>query len=162
LVDTARRLRRRGGRLLLYGGTARVRRLLEEFALADYLEHHVDRAAAETRRAALVEAGRRGMIETTDRVLHLALPMELTGDGLAAWRDRVAAAWTPDITAVCIEASSVEFMDSAGIGWLITIAVRCQETGATYQADGFRGAALRSLQLARVADRLTGIKEPGR
>lgn len=162
LVEAARRLRRRGGRLLLYGGTERVRRLLAEFALVDYLEHCTDRPAAERRMAALVESGRGGLIETTGRVLHLALPMELTGDGLAAWRDRVAAAWTPEITAVRIEASSVEFIDSAGIGWLVTVAVRCQEAGAIYQADGFRGAALRSLQLARVADRLTGIKEPGR
>lgn len=160
LVGAARRLRRRGGRLLLYGGTERVRRLLGEFALVEYLEHHVDRAAAERRRVSLVEAGRGGLIEVTDRVLHLTLPMEVTGDGLAAWSDRVAAAWTADLAAVHIEASAVEFIDSAGIGWLVAVAMRCREAGMTYRAGGFRGAALRSLQLARVADRLTGTREP--
>jgi N-acetylglucosaminyldiphosphoundecaprenol N-acetyl-beta-D-mannosaminyltransferase len=160
LVDAARQVRRRGGRLLLYGGTGRLRSLLEEFALVDYLEHHPDRTSAEQRHAELVQSGRAGRIETVDRVLQVSLPMELTIEGLAPWNARIAEAWQPGLTGVCLEAAGLEFIDSAGIGWLVSVAARCRDEGIYYRANGFRGAALRSLRLARVADQLTGNREP--
>lgn len=150
LVQAARTLRQRDGRLLVHGGTTRVARLLEEAGLTRYLEYQPTQAAAQLHQAELEDTLRQGWAEHTGNQLHLRLPAELHVAGLAAWTATVEAAWPGPLNWVAVDASGVTFMDSAGLGWLIALRKKCQDRTITFSSRGFRGAPLQTLRLTRM------------
>ena len=90
--------------------------------------------------------------------LRLWLPLELTAANVAAWRDRVAAAWPPSPSAdVLIEADGTRFMDSAGIGWLIAVRRRALDERRPFRVTGFTDPVRKVLRLARVEAHFPGI-----
>lgn len=151
LARAARDLRRRDGRLLVYGGAPRVGRLLREAGLEDYLEYCPTREAMDERRARLLDAARRGEVRRDGDRLILRLPAELKVDGLGAWTGRVETVWSAAPPAmVAVDATGLDFLDSAALGWLVALRQRCQEKKIACHYDGFAGAALQTLKLARL------------
>ena len=149
LVANARMLRRRRGRLIVYGGTPRVRRLLDAMGLTQYLEWHPGRLAAEQRKAALEHASRAGTAVVVDGVLRLDLPAELSVARLPEWTKRVESVWVPSIRAVTLDAAATEFLDSAGLGWLLVLRKRCTDQNLSFTSRGFHGPPRQTLRIAR-------------
>ncbi len=150
LVEATRRLRARGGHLLVHGGTPRVERLLTESGLTRYLEYRATLEQARERRVELCDDMRAGAVEIGARYLHLRLPAELNVAQLARWTPRVDAAWQDSLRWVAVDASGMTFMDSAGLGWLIALRKRCQEKNIQFSSRGFQGSPRQTLRLTRL------------
>lgn len=150
LVALARRLRREGGALLVFGGTTRTRELLHASGLITYLEYRATRQEAEARKRLLTGEQRNGAIQVNGTTLDITLPAELNVATLPRWTLRVDEVWTGAIKAIRIDAGSTEFLDSSGLGWIVGARKRCQEQKIDYHATGFRGAPMQTLRLARM------------
>lgn len=150
LVQAAGALRRRDGRLLVQGGTPRVDRLLREAGLADHLEYRARADQMRARRAELEDAARQGDVRLDQGRLRVRLPSELNTATLPAWAARTEAAWATSVREVDVDAAGLDFLDSAGLGWLIALRKRCQDRSLACVCHGFRGAPLQTMRLARV------------
>jgi len=150
LVEATRRLRARGGHLLVHGGTPRVERLLTESGLTRYLEYRATLEQASGRRVELCDDQRAGAVEIGARYLHLRLPAELNVAQLARWTAQVEAAWQDSLRWVAVDATGMTFMDSAGLGWLIALRKRCQENNIQFSSRGFQGSPRQTLRLTRL------------
>lgn len=150
LVEATRRLRARGGHLVVHGGTPRVERLLTESGLTRYLEYRATLEQAGGRRVELCDDQRAGAVDIGARYLHLRLPAELNVAQLARWTPQVDAAWLDSLRWVAVDASGMTFMDSAGLGWLIALRKRCQEKNIQFSSRGFQGSPRQTLRLTRL------------
>lgn len=150
LVEATRRLRARGGHLLVHGGTPRVEHFLRECGLTRYLEYRSTPDQAQARRAELSDDQRAGSVEAGQRCLLLRLPVELSAGQLARWTLRVDAVWQASLRWVAVDASGMTFIDSAGLGWLIALRKRCQEQNIQFSSRGFQGSPRQTLRLTRL------------
>lgn len=150
LVRAEAALRRREGRLVVYGGTTRVQRIIQEAGLTDYLDYRPDRTQAEARCAELNNALRHGEISRGDDLLRLILPAEMNTATLPAWAARVEKALAANVRRIAVDASGLTFMDSASLGWLIALRKRAQDQHWDFTSSGFAGAPLQTLRLARM------------
>lgn len=150
LVQAARKLRQRGSRLLVRGGTPRVQQLIAASNLTTYLEYHATASEAEARRAQLESYRRWGAVWRADGRLNLLLPAELNTATLPRWAAQVEAVLSSEIRAVQLDAAGMEFLDSAGLGWMIALRKRCQDARQDFACVGLQGAPLQTIRLARV------------
>lgn len=150
LVHAAKLLRQRDGRLLLHGGTERVRRLLREAGLTEYLEYASSLEDVRRRSAELEDERQRGVAQLKGNCLELRLPAELDVARLGAWSVRVDAVWSPAVRRVVVDAAGMRFIDSAALGWLIALRKRCQDQRSDFECGGFQGPPLQTLRLAKI------------
>ncbi|HEY2791817.1 MAG TPA: STAS domain-containing protein [Micromonosporaceae bacterium] len=84
--------------------------------------------------------------------------IQLAGDidlvAVPAIASEIDSALTGDASAIRIDLSKVTFIDSSGIGALLTGLHRATEAGRAYTAAGAHGLAERVLTIAGVADYL--------
>lgn len=150
LVHAEAAMRRRDGRLVVYGGTTRVERIIREAGLTSYLEYRPDRTQAEARCSELESTNNQGVVTVKGAELNLRLPAELNVTTLPDWVARVEQAWSEKLTRISVDASELTFMDSASLGWLATLRKRCQDGKLEFACCGFSGAPLQTLRLARM------------
>jgi N-acetylglucosaminyldiphosphoundecaprenol N-acetyl-beta-D-mannosaminyltransferase len=150
ITQAAHVMRERRGRLLLYGGTERIARLLVFHGIAPYLDYFPTLAQAREHAARLQDARRQGTVRVLDNRLALELPAELNAASLTEWAGRVNRAWSDDIRQVAIDPSNLVFLDSAALGWLVVLHRRCQENNLALAAGRFHGFPLKTLKLARL------------
>lgn len=151
LLAAARALRGIGRRLLLVRPAPELTEFLRACRLDAYFEICADGADAVTKLGDWCDSVRTGAITSGDGTLKLLLPAELTSASVAAWAARVNAESPDTKKQIDVDAAVLEFLDSAGIGWLVNLRKRCESSGAKLSFRGFRGAALQTLQIARVA-----------
>jgi N-acetylglucosaminyldiphosphoundecaprenol N-acetyl-beta-D-mannosaminyltransferase len=156
IAAAAARLRRRGGRLVLHGGTTRLHRLITSHGLDGVLDLIPDAEDAARRVADLARLRRDGEIHTEGNRLRIRLPADLHVASLPTVRNRTEAALTEEIRALDIDASPVDFLDSSGLGWLIALKHACDQHNRSFRIQGVQGRALRTVQLARVDGWLLG------
>ncbi len=161
LLDLSRVSRAAGRRLYVRAPCPRVSRLLRFVQLDRYLT--VAETPAEViqllkdRRATEIEGNvHRG----PQQRLILVLPAELTAANVAAFKARVDQSWQQAedqgaLGGVMVNASAVEFIDSAALGFLVGLKKRTEQARTHFQCFGFHDAALRTLKLARLESLLT-------
>lgn len=150
LVQAAKRFRSTHGRLFVHGGTPRVQALITASGLGDYLEYRPTAAESEERRRQVEEGARTGSVAREGTVLSLILPAELQVASLPKWTACVDAVWDSRVTAVTVEAAPLEFLDSAGLGWLAAFRKRCLDSDAAFACSGLKGAPLQTIRLSRM------------
>lgn len=100
-----------------------------------------------------------------DQRLRVVLPSELTAVNVAGFRAGVDAAWSQaaaagEVTGVAVNASGTTFLDSAGLGFLVSLRKKAQPLPGGFRCAGFRGNARQTLVIARMealfADETTG------
>jgi len=163
LVDLSRISRSAGRRLYLLAPHPRVTGLLRFVRLDQYL--NVATTATEviqSLRQQQDSAINGSIIVDQERRLMLMLPVELTAANVAAFKIRLDNAWQelenhakPD--AIMVDASAVEFIDSAALGFLVAVKRKTEQSRVDFRCFGFRDAALRTLKLARLESLITTV-----
>jgi N-acetylglucosaminyldiphosphoundecaprenol N-acetyl-beta-D-mannosaminyltransferase len=156
LLQLARELTRTGRRLVLWRPPAPVEAHLRTCRLANYLSLCRTTAEVDAQVAQDRSVRRTGVVGTdSEGGLRLWLPAELTAGNVAEWRATVNDSWPRTRhSLVLVDGGGARFMDSAGIGWLVSVRKRAQEEGLIFRATGFSGPVLKVLQLARVSSYL--------
>lgn len=150
LHRAARQLRIRGKRLLLMHPSPALASFLRECRLDSYMEVCRD---IDTARFALRDCDRAaaaGAISSVDGKLRVALPAELVAANIPAWANRVDAAWPVGICSAELDATRLEYLDSAGLGWLLGFRSCCTKHRIVCTCSGFSGRALQTLKMARL------------
>lgn len=113
------------------------------------------------------QTARNGMITIqSGHRLAIALPEELTAVNVAGFRKDVDAAWAQsvadgELTTVSVDASSLGFLDSAGIGFLMALRKKSLALSGGFHCVGFHGNARQTLTITRVATLFTDNPPPG-
>jgi len=81
--------------------------------------------------------------------VHLATP-QFTAATVPEFKVAFENAWKPDITRVVLDLSSVEFMDSSGVGALLGVQKRLSAQGEPVTLKGARPAVVSVLELLRL------------
>ncbi len=154
LLQLARELSRAGRRLVLWRPGDAVEAHLRTCRLANYLSLCRTVVEVEAQIAQDRSVRRKGVVGTdSEGGLRLWLPAELTAGNVAEWRATVNASWPRTRhSLILVDGGGARFMDSAGIGWLVSVRKRAQEEGLIFRATGFSGPVLKVLHLARVAN----------
>lgn len=152
IVAVAARLRRRGGRLVLYGATPILRQLLVEARLAGYLELQANQSHAQARVGQLLSGRAIGGLRFNGEHLVLRMPAECCVSTLLRWRRTVQRGMARRPESVFLDAASSEYLDTAGVIWLLKFRKECLRKGVHFASGRFRGSAKRALVLAGVDD----------
>jgi N-acetylglucosaminyldiphosphoundecaprenol N-acetyl-beta-D-mannosaminyltransferase len=161
LLDLSRISRSAERRLYVLAPHARVERLLRFIRLDRYINLAVTAAEVIQHLEERRDSGVNGSILVgPDRQLAVVLPAELTAANVEAFRIRFNDAWKEledrhDPGGVTVNASAVEFLDSAALGFLVAVRKRTEQSRVTFRCFGFRAAALRTLELARLESLVT-------
>ncbi len=161
LIDLSRISRAAGRRLHVLASHPRAARLLRFVRLDRYME--VAETAADVvqdvrqRRDAAITGC---MAVDPECRLSVVLPVEFTAANLAAFRSRFEHAWQEMESrgaprGVTVDASTVEFIDSAALGFLVAVRNKAGQLHADFRCLGFRAAPLRTLKLARLESLMT-------
>lgn len=150
VVTVAREQRQRGGRLLVCGGTARARRFLRACRLDAYLLVCESQEEVDSSLRLWFAESRNGKVFAGANALRLCLPAELTSSSLHEWASRVDADWGRTVARIEIDASRLDYVDSTGLGWLVSIRNRCAKEQVRFVCRGFQGRALQTLHVARL------------
>jgi anti-sigma B factor antagonist len=75
---------------------------------------------------------------------------EFTASTVPEFKAAFESAWKPDITRVVLDLSSVEFMDSSGVGALLGVQKRLTNQGEPVTLRGVRPTVLCVLELLRL------------
>ena len=150
IVGLAALLRRRGGRLVLYGAQPVLRQLLVEARLAGYLELHTNQSDAQARVGELLSGRTIGGLRFDGERLVLRMPAECCVPTLLRWRRTVQRGMARRPGSVFLDAGSSEYLDTAGVMWLLKFRKECLCRGVHFASGRFRGSARRALVLAGV------------
>jgi anti-anti-sigma factor len=93
------------------------------------------------------------------------LPTELTAANLEPFKATFEQAWQSweqqkQRDGVTVDATAIEFLDSAALGFLHAIRKQTTQAGLAFRCFGFHGAALQTLKIARL-DTLFGEVQEG-
>jgi len=167
LLALSRYCRSAGRRMYLFAPHLRVARLLRFVRLNRYIKVSETPAELMQRLSEARHSEVDGSIQLDpDRQLTLKLPVEFTAASLGAFRKEFDVAWNKmeDGAApggVSVDACAVEFMDSAAIGFLVSVKKKAEQARVEFRCFGFRDAAHRTLKLARleslVTERSSGV-----
>ncbi len=150
IVGVAAHLRRRGGRLVLHGATPKLRQLLVEARLAGYLELRGSEAEARSRVGELRSGRTLGGMYFDGERLVLRMPAECSVSGLSRWVRTVSRGMAKQPASVFLDAAESEYLDTAGVMWLLRTRRDCNRKGILFSTSRFRGSARRALLLAGV------------
>jgi N-acetylglucosaminyldiphosphoundecaprenol N-acetyl-beta-D-mannosaminyltransferase len=151
IVGLAALLRRRGGRLVLHGATPRLRQLLVEARLAGYLELRSSEAEARFRVGELRSGRMLGALCFDGERLVLRMPVECSVSGLSRWTRTVSRGMARGPKSVFLDAVGSEYVDTAGVMWLLRFRKECLRKGIHFTSSRFKGGARRALVLAGAA-----------
>lgn len=90
-----------------------------------------------------------------DRRLRIVLPAELTAANVPEFRTRVEEAWQAaekrgGPAGIVVDASGVQFLDSAALGFLVALRKKALPLSDGFRCAGFKGAARQTLAIARM------------
>lgn len=154
LLEVNKRCRARGTRLILYAPRPKVRRLLETCRLTDYF----DTATQPDMLLAILKnltEHRDGGAEYDHGLLKLALPIELTAATLPDF-ERQADFIHHELKekgvlkSVAVDAAQLDFIDSAGLGFLIALKKVTQDEGVSMSIANLPKRPRRTFEIARV------------
>jgi N-acetylglucosaminyldiphosphoundecaprenol N-acetyl-beta-D-mannosaminyltransferase len=156
LVEGSRTCRSKGRHFYVLAGHPRAAKAFRFFHLNHYL-HAAERIeeiiqAIRSQRSC---AGERKTCVVSGGRLTLALPAELTAANLEPFRTTFEQAWQgweqqKHREGVTVDATAIEFLDSAAMGFLNAIRKQTAQAGLAFQCLGFHGAALQTLKIARL------------
>lgn len=154
LLEINKTCRRAGRRLILYAPRPKVRRLLETCRLDDYFDSAIRVDEVEKIVKNLKDHGD-GCTAYEDGSLTLELPMELTAATLPSF-EREADFIHRELQTqgilktVSVDASQLDFIDSSGLGFLISLKKVTQDEGVSMSIANLGGKARRVFEIARV------------
>lgn len=102
-------------------------------------------------------------VESTATTLRISFPKELTAANLETWRSEITPlldARGPEITDIILDAASLKFLDSAGLGFLMGLKQKLAQQNTRLQLESLTGPPLTTLKLARVEKILLSNKSP--
>jgi N-acetylglucosaminyldiphosphoundecaprenol N-acetyl-beta-D-mannosaminyltransferase len=154
LLKVSKRCRANGTRLILYAPRPKVRRLLETCRLTDYF----NTAAQLDGLLAILEnlnAHRDGGTAYEEGLLTLDLPMELTAATLPEFEQQAEFIHHElkeqgILKTVSVDAAQLDFIDSAGLGFLIALKKVTQDEGVSMSISNLAPRPRRTFEIARV------------
>lgn len=154
LLEVNKQCRARGTRLILYAPRPKVRRLLETCRLTDYFDTaaHMDKLLAILKN---LTEHRDGKTAYEEGLLTLDLPMELTAATLPDF-EREADFIHHELKeqgilkTVSVDAAQLDFIDSAGLGFLIALKKVTQDEGVSMSIANLPQRPRRTFEIARV------------
>lgn len=156
MVTLGKACRARGQRLFLWDISTRLRQFLTTCRLEAYISLVDDQGDLIRALDELADDRREGrVVISADGVGEVRLPLELTAANLDPFRTRLARIWPeqatpPRFRTLRLDASHLEFLDSAALGFLLGLKKRCDRQNLPLQLVGLHGAAQRAVRLARV------------
>jgi anti-anti-sigma factor len=161
LLELSRVSRAAGRRLHVYATHPRLARLIRFGRLDLYIDVHATAAEAVTALRAGQKASRDGHVAAApeDRIV-VVLPVELTAANVEDFRARFQQAWQ-DLDSrvkprgITVDASAVEFIDSAALGFLVALRKRMQEQRGDFRCGGFHGPPLQTIRIAKLESLLS-------
>jgi N-acetylglucosaminyldiphosphoundecaprenol N-acetyl-beta-D-mannosaminyltransferase len=166
LLDLNRRRHLAHRWLCVLAPHARLAHMLRFVRLDHYIHVASDMPEALGRLHAWNQTSKEGSVRVEPgQRLVAVLPAELTAANVAEFRAGVEAAWNKtaevgEVTGVAVDASSVTFLDSAGLGFLVTLRKKALPLPGGFRCTGFRGNARRTLVIARM-ENLFAADAPG-
>ncbi len=154
LLEINKACRRVGKRLILYAPRPKVCRLLETCRLSDYFDSATRLEGVEAIVKNLREHGD-GSTVYEEGALTLELPMELTAATLPTYEcetDFIHHELQSQgiLKTVAVDASQLDFIDSSGLGFLISLKKVTQDEGVSMSISNLGGKARRVFEIARV------------
>lgn len=154
LLEINKACRRVGKRLILYAPRPKVCRLLETCRLSDYFDSATRLGGVEAIVKNLREHGD-GSTVYEEGALTLELPMELTAATLPTYEretDFIHHELQSQgiLKTVAVDASQLDFIDSSGLGFLISLKKVTQDEGVSMSISNLGGKARRVFEIARV------------
>jgi N-acetylglucosaminyldiphosphoundecaprenol N-acetyl-beta-D-mannosaminyltransferase len=154
LLEVSKRCRERGSRLILYAPRPKVRRLLETCRLTDYF----NTASQLDGLIAILEnlnEHRDGGTAYAAGLLTLDLPMELTAATLPEFEQQAdfihhELKEQGILKTVSVDAAQLDFIDSAGLGFLIALKKVTQDEGVSMSISNLSPRPRRTFEIARV------------
>ena len=154
LLEINKACRRVGKRLILYAPRPKVCRLLETCRLCDYFDSAIRLDAVEAIVKNLREHGD-GSTIYEEGALTLELPMELTAATLPTF-EREADFIHHELQSqgvlktVSVDAAQLDFIDSSGLGFLISLKKATQDEGVSLSIANLAAKPRRTFEIARV------------
>jgi N-acetylglucosaminyldiphosphoundecaprenol N-acetyl-beta-D-mannosaminyltransferase len=154
LVEVNKACRSKGRRMILYAPRPKVRRLLETCRLSDYFDSAIRLDEVETLVKNLSEHGD-GCTAYEEGSLTLELPVELTAATLPLF-EREADFIHQELQSqgilktVAVDAAQLDFIDSSGLGFLISLKKVTQDEGVSMSIANLGDKARRVFEVARV------------
>jgi N-acetylglucosaminyldiphosphoundecaprenol N-acetyl-beta-D-mannosaminyltransferase len=154
LLEINKACRRVGKRLILYAPRPKVCRLLETCRLSDYFDSAIRLDAVESIVKNLREHGD-GSTVYEEGALTLELPIELTAATLPTYEretDFIHHELQSQgiLRTVSVDASQLDFIDSSGLGFLISLKKATQDEGVSMSIANLGGKARRVFEITRV------------
>lgn len=154
LMEINKACRRRGKRIILYVPRPKVRRLLDTCRLLDYFDSAIRLDEVEKIVRNLDEHGE-GCSVYQEGSLTLELPVELTAATLPMFEreaDRIHHELHNEgiLKTISVDASQLDFIDSSGLGFLISLKKVSQDEGVSMSITHLGGRARRVFEIARV------------
>ena len=156
LVQLNRLCRNSGHKIYLIGANSQVKRLLRFTALDNYLEVVTDENELTKLLRQLQKATNAGDIigSISGRFL-LVLPDELTSVNLPLFRQQFTERWETFIQSgkaksITIDASALTFLDSAALGFFITVKKLAKEKGISCTCFGLHDMARQLVNIANL------------
>jgi len=149
LTQLARVTRRQGHRLVLCSVPRRIRELLHEFRLDQYIELPRTAAALEATLENLchpVENGR-AYVRMSENRLNLLLPAEFGREQVDAVRQEVLRRWkSGGLQGIAIDASRTTYLDGTAAQWISEIGRMVVDAGSVMWLRGFKDSILKFLR----------------
>ncbi|AKJ65026.1 WecB/TagA/CpsF family glycosyltransferase [Kiritimatiella glycovorans] len=152
MIEVRKGCREAGGEFVAVRPRPKVHRVLSTCRLDHYMEVLADAATAcsllEKRAAWKTGAG----VEVESGRMRVRLPRELTAVEVPGLRSRCEAMWEQwrPLESCEIDASGLDFLDSAAVGMLAGLKKRADVDGVAWSCHGFGEKPLRILRVARV------------
>jgi anti-anti-sigma factor len=154
LLEVNKRCRAKGTRLILYAPRPKVRRLLETCHLTEYFDTATRMDELEDILQNLTEH-RDGGTVYEEGLLTLELPMELTAATLPDFEKQAEFIHHElkeqgILKTVSVDAAQLDFIDSSGLGFLISLKKATQDEGVSMSIANLPGKPRRVFEIARV------------
>ena len=156
LVEVSRTCRSEGLSVYVLAGNSRAARVFRFLRLDQYLHvaERVDEIISAIREHPSRE-GEREMCAVSEGLLVLRLPAELTVTNVEQFRERFelkrqVLEQKEKRVGVEVDATALEFLDSAALGFLNAIRKQAAQAGWSFRCFGFHGTALQTLKIARL------------
>jgi N-acetylglucosaminyldiphosphoundecaprenol N-acetyl-beta-D-mannosaminyltransferase len=154
LLEINKRCRARGRRLILYAPRPKVRRLLETCHLTNYFNTaaSVDKLVDILRN---LNKHRDGSTAYREGMLTLDLPMELTAATLPDFEKKAGFIHHElkdrgILKTVLVDAAQLDFIDSSGLGYLISLKKVTQDEGVSMSISNLSKRPRRTFEIAHV------------
>lgn len=154
LLEVNKRCRAKGTRLILYAPRPKVRRLLETCRLTNYFNTATRMDELTEILQKLIEH-RDGRTAYEEGLLTLELPMELTAATLPDFEKQAGFIHQElkeqgILKTVSVDAAQLDFIDSSGLGFLISLKKTTQNEGVSMSITNLPARPRRVFEIARV------------